>query len=175
MEQVWLQVTSDKQPWEEKAMELIMEAIRAVRGRRSEMNVPPSKKAHLTIATEETAVFEQGAPLLKRLAWASDVTVVGMAGASGSDEMRKQGMVEVVTFGARIFMPLAELVDLDKERERIAKQLKKNRDELEKLEKKLNNPGFVAKAPENVVAAERERAEKLSALIGKLEEQAASL
>ena len=83
--------------------------------------------------------------------------------------------MEIITHAARLFLPLAELVDLDKERERIAKQLKKNRDELDKLEKKLGNPGFVSKAPENVVAAERERAEKLAALIGKLEEQAASL
>ena len=83
--------------------------------------------------------------------------------------------MEIFTHAARLFLPLAELVDLDKERERIAKQLKKNRDELDKLEKKLGNPGFVSKAPENVVAAERERAEKLAALIGKLEEQAASL
>ncbi len=162
-------------PQEEKAVEMLMDAVKAIRARRSEMNVPPSKKAHLTIATAEGDAFTAGIPFLKRLGYASDVTVVGISGAGSSAEEAKAGKVEIITAAARLFLPLAELVDLDKERERIAKQLKKNRDELEKLEKKLNNPGFVAKAPENVVAAERERAEKLSALIGKLEEQAASL
>ena len=72
-------------------------------------------------------------------------------------------------------MPLAELVDLEKEKARIAKELKKNKGELEKLNNKLSNPGFLAKAPENVVKAEQERAEKLAALIAQLQEQAASL
>ena len=72
-------------------------------------------------------------------------------------------------------MPLAELVDLEKEKARIAKELKKNKGELEKLDKKLSNPGFLAKAPENVVAAEKERAEKLTALIAQLEEQEKNL
>ena len=71
--------------------------------------------------------------------------------------------------------PLAELVDLDKERARVAKELKKNRAELEKLEAKLNNPGFVNKAPAQVVEAERERAEKLRALVEQLEQSAAAL
>ena len=72
-------------------------------------------------------------------------------------------------------MPLAELVDLEKEKARIAKELKKNKGELEKLNNKLSNPGFLNKAPENVVKAEQERAEKLAALIAQLQEQAASL
>ena len=84
-------------------------------------------------------------------------------------------MVEVITHAARLFMPLAELVDLDKERARVAKELKKNRAELEKLEAKLNNPGFVNKAPAQVVEAERERAEKLRALVEQLEQSAAAL
>lgn len=82
-------------------------------------------------------------------------------------------MVTVITHAARIGMPLAELVDLEKEKARIAKELKKNRGELEKLSNKLNNPGFLAKAPEQVVAAEKERAEKLTALIAQLEAQEA--
>ena len=72
-------------------------------------------------------------------------------------------------------MPLAELVDLEKEKARLAKSLKKNQAELDKLNAKLANPGFLAKAPENVVKAEQERAEKLAALIAQLQEQAASL
>ena len=162
-------------PEEEKAMELIMDAIRAIRARRAEMNVPPSKKAQLTVSTLEQAVFHQGIPFLKRLAYASDVTVVGVADAGSSDEMRAQGMVEIMTHAARLFLPLAELVDLEKEKARIQKEVDKNRKELDKLETKLNNPGFVNKAPAQVVEAERERAAKLKALLVKLEESAAAL
>lgn len=162
-------------PEEEKAMELIMDAIRGVRARRAEMNVPPSKKAQLTVSTLEWAVFEQGIPFLKRLAYASDVTVEGVADAGSDDAMTAQGMVTVTTHAARLFMPLAELVDLEKEKARIEKELKKNRAELDKLEAKLGNPGFVNKAPAHVVEAEQDRAEKLRALLAKLEESAASM
>ena len=162
-------------PEEEKAMELIMGAIRGVRARRAEMNVPPSKKAQLTVSTLERAVFEQGIPFLKRLAYASDVTVEGVADAGSDDAMTAQGMVTVTTHAARLFMPLAELVDLEKEKARIEKELKKNRAELDKLEAKLGNPGFVNKAPAHVVEAEQDRAEKLRALLAKLEESAASM
>lgn len=162
-------------PEEEKAMELIMDAIRGVRARRAEMNVPPSKKAQLTVSTLERAVFEQGIPFLKRLAYASDVTVEGVADAGSDDAMTAQGMVTVTTHAARLFMPLAELVDLEKEKARIEKELKKDRAELDKLEAKLGNPGFVNKAPAHVVEAEQDRAEKLRALLAKLEESAASM
>ena len=162
-------------PEEEKAMELIMDAIRGVRARRAEMNVPPSKKAQLTVSTLERAVFEQGIPFLKRLAYASDVTVEGVADAGSDDAMTAQGMVTVTTHAARLFMPLAELVDLEKEKARIEKELKKNRAELDKLEAKLGNTGFVNKAPAHVVEAEQDRAEKLRALLAKLEESAASM
>ena len=162
-------------PEEEKARELIMDAIRGVRARRAEMNVPPSKKAQLTVSTLERAVFEQGIPFLKRLAYASDVTVEGVADAGSDDAMTAQGMVTVTTHAARLFMPLAELVDLEKEKARIEKELKKNRAELDKLEAKLGNPGFVNKAPAHVVEAEQDRAEKLRALLAKLEESAASM
>ena len=162
-------------PQEEKAMELIMDAIGAVRTRRSEMNVPPSKKAHLTVATLEQEIFEAGIPFLKRLAYASDVTVTGMSGAGSDGEENAKGMVTVITHAARISMPMAELVDMEKEKARLEKQLGKDKAELDKLNTKLNNPGFVNKAPANVVAAERERAEKLAAVIAKLEEQLAGM
>ena len=79
--------------------------------------------------------------------------------------------VTVVTHAAQISMPLAELVDLEKEKARMEKELKKNSDELQKLNTKLANPGFVNKAPEHVVKAEQERAVKLTELVAKLEEQ----
>ena len=152
-------------PEEEKAMELIMDAIRSVRTRRSEMNVPPSKKAHLTVAAAEEQVFVLGVPFLKRMAYASDVTIVPAGQTAGA------GQVTVVTHAAQISMPLAELVDLEKEKARLEKELKKQGAELDKLNTKLNNPGFVNKAPEQVVAAEKERAVKLTELVAKLEEQ----
>ena len=153
-------------PQEEKAMELIMDAIRAVRTRRSEMNVPPSKKAQLTLATDEGEVFRLGEAFLKKLAYASEVNIV-----PASEAPAAAGQVTVVTHAAQIFIPLAELVDLEKEKARMEKELKKNTDELQKLNTKLNNPGFVNKAPAHVVEAERERAVKLTELVAKLQEQ----
>ena len=147
-------------------MELIMDAIRAVRGRRSEMNVPPSKKAHLTVATMETETFTLGVPFLKKLAYASEVEIVPADAAPDA-----AGKVAVVTHAAQLFIPLGELVDLAKEKARIEKELKKQSAELEKLNTKLNNPGFVNKAPEHVVAAEKERAVQLAELVAKLEGQ----
>ena len=91
------------------------------------------------------------------------------AGADGEESAK--GMVTVITHAARISMPMAELVDMEKEKARLEKQLGKDKAELDKLNTKLQNPGFVNKAPANVVEAERERAEKLAAVIAKLEEQ----
>ena len=158
-------------PREEKSVGLIIDAVRAIRGKRAELNVPPSKRAHVTIATLEQDAFTQGAPLLQRLAWASQVSVVGHGETGTSDEMLKKGLVELQTYAARIFLPLAELVDLEKERARVEKELKKNAAELDKLTAKLSNPGFVGKAPQHVVEAERERAAKLEVLVGKLQSQ----
>ena len=146
-------------------MELVMDVIRAVRTRRAEMNVPPSKKAQMTIVTGREDVFRAGAAFLKRLAYASELTVTGEAPAD------QTGMVTCVTHEARVFIPLAELVDLAQEKARMEKDLAKKQAELAGLEGKLSNPGFVNKAPANVVQAERERAEKLTALVAQLKEQ----
>ncbi len=162
-------------PAEEKAVDLIIDATRAVRTKRAELNVPPSKKAHLTISTLETGVFTQGIPLLKRLAYASGVTVVGVSDAGSDAEESAKGQVSVVTHVARVFMPLAELVDLEQEKKRVEKELGQRRNELASLEARLGNPAFVSKAPEQVVRGQRERAETLRALIAKLEQSAASL
>ena len=152
-----------------QAMEAVMDVIRSVRARRAEMNVPPSKKAALTIVTAAGGVFAGGEAHLKRLAGASSVTV------RADDLADAAGMVCCVTHAAKAYLPLAELVDLDKERARIQKELDKNRRELDKLDAKLQNPGFVNKAPAQVVEAERDRAEKLRSLLAKLEESAAAL
>ena len=156
-------------PEDEASFESIMSAVRAVRVRRSEMNVPPSKKPHLIIVTDKTAVFEAGRVYLSKLAYAGELTILGTPPAD------IEGMVAVVTNDAKLYMPLSELVDLDKERERIAKELKKASDDLQKTQAKLQNESFVAKAPESVVNIERERVEKLTALIANLDESLKAL
>ncbi len=154
---------------DEASFESIMQAVRAVRAQRAEMNVPPSKKPHLIIVTNKADVFEAGRVYLSKLAYAGELTI-GNAPPASAD-----GLVTVVTDDAKLYMPLAELVDLDKERERIEKSLKKAREDLEKTLAKLSNEKFTSKAPENVVNAERERADKQRALIENLEESLKSL
>ena len=152
-----------------------MDAIRAIRARRAEMNVAPGRKVQLPIAPVPPEVFTAGAPFFQRLAGASEVHVVPAAQAGTSDETSRQGMVEVITHAARAFMPLAELVDIEKEKARLTKDLGRKQGELKGLEGKLSNPGFLNKAPAEVVAAEKERAEKLKILIVKIEEQLKAL
>ena len=151
------------------AMEAVMDVIRAIRARRAEMNVPPSKKARLTLVTQEGDVFAAGAAHLKRLAGCDQVTI------QADDLTDTAGMVCGVTHLAKAYLPLAQLVDVEKEKARLAKDLDKKQGELRGLEAKLANPGFLSKAPEAVVAAERDRAEKLKALIARLEEQIGSM
>ena len=154
---------------EEQEMEEIMAAIRAVRNRRSEMNVPPSKKAALIIATQKPALFAQAEPFMKRLAWASQVTVQQQAPADVS------GMVTCVTQAAQIYMPLSELVDLDKERERLQKELDNALNMVTRTEGKLKNESFVSRAPEAVVNAEKEKLEKYRQMAAKLQDNLKAL
>ncbi len=149
-------------PEAEQNFEMVMTAIKAVRARRSEMNVPPSRKAHLIIATDRAAAFEAGVSYIQKLAYASEVSVVSAAPAESA------GMVSVVTDNARMFMPMAELVDLEKEKARIEKELQNAEKQLAGQIGKLANQNFVTRAPEAVVNAEREKKAKLEALIENL-------
>ena len=106
--------------------------------------------------------FAAGAPFFRRLASASEVHVTAEAPAA-------QGMVEVITHAARVLMPLAELVDVQQELERIAKEKAKAEGHLKSIEAKLNNEAFISKAPANIVQNQRDQAEKLRALIAQLE------
>ena len=160
---------------EEEAMEMVMDAIRAIRGRRAEMNVAPSRKVKLTIATAYHDVFTAGAPFFLRLASAGEVEVIPAAQAGSSDEMRREGMVEVITHAARVFMPLAELVDVKAELERIAKEKAKAEGHLKGIEAKLSNEAFTSKAPAHIVQNQRDQAEKLRSLIAQLDASAAAL
>ena len=156
-------------PREEEAMGLIIDAITAIRAHRNEMNVAPSKKVHYTIATAHAETFARGIPFFKRLASASDVTV------ADANIPTPDGSIEVVTHAARVLMPLAELVDFEKELARIAKEKANAEKQLAGIENKLSNQGFIAKAPEAVVNGAREDAAKLRALIEKLDASAAAM
>ena len=156
-------------PAEESAMEAVMDLIRAIRARRAEMNVPPSKKAELMIVTNQAEPYQQGLHFIQRLAYASNVTFPETAPADVT------GLVSVVTHDATAYLPLSELVDLTAERERIAKELEKAKNGLRITEGKLANEKFVAHAPENVVNAEREKVAKYQELIAKLEESAKAM
>ncbi len=149
-------------PAEEAAMERVMAAIKAVRNRRAEMNVPPSKKAKLYIATKYIEEFTNGSVFMNRLAYASEIEV--------GDTFEIEGSVCVITESAKIFIPLNELVDFEAERARLQKELDAAKKDLQFVENKLNNPGFVAKAPEKVIAQEREKQAKHQAKIAMLEE-----
>ena len=154
-------------PVEEEAMERVMAAIKAVRNRRAEMNVPPSKKAKLYIATKYVDEFKNGSVFMNRLAYASEIEI--------GDSFEIEGSVCVITESAKIFIPLNELVDFEAERARLQKELDVAMKDKEFFEKKLNNPGFVAKAPEAVVAQQRESLAKVLAKIEMLNDSINSL
>ncbi|MCH5298530.1 MAG: valine--tRNA ligase [Ruminococcus sp.] len=134
------------------AMEKVMDAIRAIRNRRNEMNVPPSKKAKVYIATKLSDIFEQGAAFVCRLASASEVEV--------GESFDIEGAVNVVTADAKIYIPMEQLVDKTAELDRLNKELAQVEKRLAQSEGKLNNQGFVAKAPAAVVEKVKGQAEK---------------
>ncbi len=156
-------------PTEEGHMESVMNAIRAIRNRRTEMNVPPSKKATLYVLAAHPEVFAEGEGFIQRLAYADRVTLID------AEPEDLDGMVCCATADAKLYIPLGDLVDVVKELERIAKELEKARKNLASLEGKLSNEKFVSRAPEAVVAAEREKADRAKALIAQLEQSKAAL
>ena len=154
---------------EEDEMESVMEAIRAIRNRRAEMNVPPSKKAALYVLTSKPHVFTEGEGFIQRLAYADTVTLLD------KEPENLDGMVTCATADAKLYIPMGQLVDVAKELERINKELEKAKKNLSGLEAKLNNEKFVSRAPEAVVAAEREKAQKTADLIASLEQSLAAM
>ena len=146
-----------------------MDTIKAIRARRAEMNVPPSKKAEVLLVTATPTIYQQGLHFIQRLAYASEVTFAEAAPADVT------GMISVVTANATAYMPLSELVDIKAELERINKEIEKAQNGLRIVEGKLSNEKFVSKAPEAVVNAEKERAAKFRELIAKLEESAKAM
>ena len=138
---------------EDTEMERIMATIKAIRFRRAEMNVPPSKKAHIYIETTFKASFEHGKAFIERLAYGSEVEV----GAS----FEVADSVQIVTDSAIIYIPMGELVDTAKEIERIEKEKAVCEQQISIIENRLANASFVAKAPASVVEGDREKATKL--------------
>jgi valyl-tRNA synthetase len=146
---------------------MVMDAIKAIRNRRAEMNVPPSKKASLHIETASAQVFRDCVPFLERLASAASVEV--------GDSFTMPDAVQVITDSAKIYIPMDELIDKEKELARLNKEKAACEKDIEFVSKKLDNPGFVAKAPAQLVENERARLATAQERLAKLKESIAAL
>lgn len=156
------------QPEAEQKMERVMEAIKGIRNIRAEMNVVPSRKAKVMIVTEnkdiETAM-EEGIMYFERLASASEVVV--LAEKKGIPE----DAVSVLINGAEIYLPLEDLVDFEKELERLNKEKGNLEKELQRVRGKLSNQGFIGKAPQNVIEEEKSKERKYQGMMEKVLER----
>jgi valyl-tRNA synthetase len=155
-------------PDDEEKMSLIMEAIRSIRNIRAEMNVPPSRRAKVIFVAQETKIREilgMGESFFEKLAWASEISIqdkkIGISANAAT----------AVIPGAEIFIPLEELIDIDKEIERLGKEKSNLEKELDRVNGKLNNRGFVTKAPEKVVEEERAKKAKYKEMYDKVIER----
>ena len=151
-------------PTEESHMESVMAAIRALRNRRAEMNVPPSKKCTLYVVSDKGDIFRQGEGFLCRLAYADKVVVCE------NDPAGHEDMVSVVTADAKLYMPMEQLIDFEKELARIAREKENCQKQITMFESKLANESFVARAPEKVVNDQREKLARARALLAQLEQ-----
>ena len=149
-------------PDEESATDRVIDAIRAVRNRRSEMNVPPSKKANLYIVTKYPETFRAAESFFAKLASTSELHLV--------DRYDAENAVSIVTDAATLYIPLGDLVDLEKERERLTNELARVDGEITRLEAKLANEGFVSRAPAAIVDGERQKLAKYRETKTQLEE-----
>ena len=136
----------------EEDVERIISCITAIRTRRAEMNVPPSKKAKLYVVTKYEDTFKRAEKMLEKLASASEVII--------TDGYESDDAVMIATDAGRLYIPLAEVIDFEKERARLTAEMKKNDGEIERIEKKLANEGFVAKAPAAVIEGEKAKLKK---------------
>lgn len=165
-----------KEEWhfedEENAINLIKEAVRNIRNIRATMNVPPSKKAKVFVVSEDAAVrsvFENGKVFFSTLGYASDVII--QSDKTGVDD----DAVSTVIPNAVIYMPFAELVDIDKEIARLKGERDKIQKEVDRVTGKLNNESFVSKAPEKVVLEEKEKLVKYAQMKVQIEERLSAL
>ncbi len=145
----------------------IIEAIKAVRARRTEMNVPPSVKAKIFIETQNKSLFEKCSVFFEKLASASEIEV--------SEKYEIEDAVTAVTDSARLFIPMNELVDKDKELARLEKEKAKVQKDLDFLRGKLSNEGFLAKAPEKLIGAEMAKLARVEEKMAKIVQSMAAL
>ena len=157
---------------EEKGIEIIKEAVRGIRNVRTEMNVAPSKKAHVYVVSENEEIvntFTEGKLFFAALAYASDVTI------QGNKEGIADDAVSVVIANANVYIPFAELVDIKQEIERLEKESKRLDSELARVNGMLNNEKFMSKAPEAKIAEEREKLAKYTQMKEQIVERLAQL
>ena len=152
---------------DESAFEKIIAGIKAIRNCRGEMNVPPSKKAKLFIETQQADIFAKGVMFFERLGYASEVHI--------SDKVDEKDCVTVVTDCARFFIPLSDIIDVEKETARLNKDKQKVQKDIDFLSKKLSNQGFIAKAPAQLIEAEKAKLAKAEEKMAKINESIAAL
>ncbi|MBQ4066962.1 MAG: class I tRNA ligase family protein [Clostridia bacterium] len=153
---------------EKAQMDKVIDAIKAIRTRRAEMNVPPSRKAKVYIVSKDAEAFGPCCyPFFEKLASAAEVSLAA--------EYTEEGAVQIITDSAAIYIPMADMVDFEAERARLSADLKRLEGEIKRAEGKLSNESFVAKAPEAVVAAEKEKLEKYKAQKAGVEEALAAI
>ncbi len=164
----WPEYTADLNFAEDEAeFERIVKAIRAIRVRRSEMNVPPSRKAKVVIESAFGDTFNAGAVFFKRLAYASEVEI--------NQPVNDPSAVTIITDDAKVYMPLGDLIDFEAERARLNKERDAVLKDIAFVEGKLNNEGFVSKAPEKVVAEQRKNLEVYKEKLSMLDERLKAL
>jgi len=147
---------------EETNMNMIMDAVKAVRNTRNEMNVPPSRKANIFIKTDKKDIFALGNAFFVKLASASNVEYID------SEEGLPENCVSVVSQSATSYIPVGELIDMEKEKERLLKEKARLEGEVKRVESKLNNQGFVAKAPAKLIEEEKQKGVKYQEMLDKV-------
>ena len=152
----------------EEALKFIMEAVRSIRNIRAEMNVLPSRKARAIFIPSNTEVklfIDSGAKYFSKLTNITEIRIVNDKKEIGEDT------ASAVIDGTEIFLPLADLIDYEKEIERLEKEKARLEDELKRVKGKLNNEKFISKAPESVVNEEKEKLQKYELMMGKVLER----
>jgi len=164
-------------PLQEESMRVIIDTIRAIRNRRAEMNVPPSKKAKVYIKTENSAYFTGKEHFFQHLAGASQVELTDKAFSENSvqiitdsTESKNEKLIQIITDSAEIFIPMSDIVDTEAERERLTEELEDAQKEIDRAQGKLDNAEFVGKAPEKVVNTEKEKVARFSTIRDKVKE-----
>jgi len=157
-------------PTAEEEIETLIEATKAIRNMRAEVNIPTGQKARAIIAADEPSSWERRLPYIQRLSWAEPLEVVSR-GTAGRSEKALAGVMK----GADIYLPLTGIIDLDKEIARLEKTISDLRADIDRTGARLNDPTFLEKAPEQIVATQRKRFTEESEKAASLESRIATL